>query len=124
MDSKNFMGIDLGGAIRNFLREQQQLHDEIEKLKHQNWLEYCDDLAEYSCPRIKEIERVLTDVNKERDAAVRDLNMIGACGTCGNRTPWCDDNPDACKGYKWRGAGDEADTKKNRFQPLPVWIRA
>ena len=90
-----------------FVHKIEKLQDENEALKRENWLEYCDDLAEYSCPRIKELESKLAAVKQERDTAVRDLNMIGTCGTCGNRTPWCDDNPDACKGYKWRGVGEK-----------------
>lgn len=39
----------------------------------------------------------------ERDAAVKDLTMIGHCKTCWNITPWCADNPDSCEGYVWRG---------------------
>lgn len=39
----------------------------------------------------------------ERDAAVEDLAMAGDCKTCGNVTTWCMENPDCCKGYKWRG---------------------
>lgn len=37
------------------------------------------------------------------DAAIKDLEMIGDCRTCGNKTPFCDSNPDGCSGYKWRG---------------------
>lgn len=59
------------------------------------------------------IETLLT----ERDAAVEDLTMMSDCRTCGNRTPLCADNPDACEGYKWRGlqAEDEI-AKKYRTQ--------
>lgn len=39
----------------------------------------------------------------ERNAAVEDLVMAGDCKTCGNVTTWCMENPDSCKGYKWRG---------------------
>lgn len=40
----------------------------------------------------------------ERDAAVEDLVMAVDCKTCGNVTTWCMENPDCCKGYKWRGS--------------------
>lgn len=43
----------------------------------------------------------------ERDAAVEDLKVVGNCQTCGNITPWCADNPDSCRGYKWRGPQKE-----------------
>lgn len=54
--------------------------------------EVCDQAADA-------IETLLA----ERDAAVEDLVMAGDCKTCGNVTTWCMENPDCCKGYKWRG---------------------
>lgn len=44
---------------------------------------------------------------RERDAAVADLRLVSDCRTCGNVTTWCIDNPDKCKGYKWRGQKEE-----------------
>ena len=44
-------------------------------------------------------------------AAVADLTMIGSCKTCGNKTPFCDNNPDGCKGYAWRGPRKEKETE-------------
>lgn len=47
------------------------------------------------------------------DAAIKDLEMIGDCRTCGNKTPFCDSNPDSCKGYKWRGAPPGSAAEEN-----------
>lgn len=47
------------------------------------------------------------------DAAIKDLEMIGDCRTCGNKTPFCDSNPDSCKGYKWRGAPPRSAAEEN-----------
>ena len=43
----------------------------------------------------------------ESDAAVADLRLVSDCRTCGNVTPWCIENPDKCKGWKWRGKKEE-----------------
>lgn len=47
------------------------------------------------------------------DVAVKDLEMIGDCRTCGNKTPFCDSNPDSRKGYKWRGAPHRSVAEEN-----------
>lgn len=44
---------------------------------------------------------------RESDAAVKDLEIASDCRTCGNVSPWCIENPDKCKGYKWRGHKEE-----------------
>lgn len=65
------------------------------------------------------------------DAAVKDLEMIGDCRTCGNRDPFCDSNPDSCTGYKWRGAPPGSAAEENppltleQLQEMdgePVWL--
>lgn len=57
------------------------------------------------CPKhpMSRLKADLARVMAERDAAVADLALVSSCRTCGNWTVWCDDNPDACKGYEWRG---------------------
>lgn len=55
------------------------------------------------CPHCIEAADAIETLLAERDAAAKDLVMVGSCKTCGNLTPWCTDNPDNCKGYKWRG---------------------
>lgn len=54
-------------------------------------------------PLFDDVADAIETLLAERDAAVNDLTMVGSCKTCGNKTPWCDDNPDSCKGYVWRG---------------------
>ena len=51
------------------------------------------------CLAAEAIERLV----KERDAAIADLEKVADCRTCGNINTFCQDNPDACKGYVWRG---------------------
>lgn len=65
------------------------------------------------------------------EAAIKDLEMIGDCRTCGNKTPFCESNPDSCSGYTWRGTPpmnekkekdllDESDFRKMMGEP--VWL--
>lgn len=54
-------------------------------------------------PDLKPAADAIETLLAERDAAVEDLAMAGYCKTCGNVTTWCMENPDCCKGYKWRG---------------------
>lgn len=64
------------------------------------------------------------------DAAVKDLETIGDCRTCGNKNPFCDSNPDSCSGYKWRGVSPDAADNNEPLTPdqllemdgEPVWI--
>ena len=63
------------------------------------------------CEHCKEAAEAIEALLTERDAAVADLTMIGSCKTCGNRTPFCDNNPDGCKGYAWRGPRKEEETE-------------
>jgi hypothetical protein len=73
------------------------------------YLEYDDDwgviridgkLREALCLGIKVLE---SKDNKFLEVAIRDLEMIKDCRTCGNKNSWCGTNPDACKGYTYRG---------------------
>lgn len=67
---------------------------------------------------------------KPIDAAIKDLEMIGDCRTCGNKTPFCDSNPDGCSGYKWRGVPpDSADDNPpltmyelRELKGEPIWV--
>lgn len=59
------------------------------------------------CTRCAKDAYAIETLMAERDAAVADLAIAGDCKTCGNMTPWCMDNPDACKGYKWRSPKSE-----------------
>ena len=44
---------------------------------------------------------------RERDAAVADLKLTSDCRVCENLNSWCSENPDKCKGWKWRGQKEE-----------------
>lgn len=64
------------------------------------------------------------------DAAIKDLNMIGDCRTCGNKNPFCDSNLDSCRGYECRGAPPGSEVDENSPLTLeqlrwmdgePVW---
>lgn len=57
-------------------------------------------------------------VSNSIDAAIKDLEMIGDCRTCGNMTPFCDRNPDSCHGYKWRGVPPDAADYHKPNDPL------
>lgn len=61
------------------------------------------------------------------EAAIKDLEMIGDCRTCGNKDPFCEDNPDSCIGYKWRGAKDANKPltveELRKMNHEPVWLK-
>lgn len=61
------------------------------------------DFGRFSPDICRKAADALETLLAERDAAVEDLVMAGDCKTCGNVTTWCMENPDCCKGYKWRG---------------------
>lgn len=60
------------------------------------------------------------------EAAIKDLEMIGDCRTCGSKDPFCEDNPDSCTGYKWRGANDTSKPltldELRGMDGEPVWV--
>lgn len=66
---------------------------------------------------------MLQDLNRQRgitEEAVKELESIGSCKTCGNLTPFCESNPDSCSGYKWRGPDPQKKTKSEEIFSAPV----
>ena len=70
-------------------------------------VELFDGLITDLLARAEAAEARAEKAERERDAAVADLRLASDCRTCGNVSPWCIDNPDKCKGWKWRGTKEE-----------------
>ena len=50
------------------------------------------------------------------DCAIKDLELVGSCKTCGNSDVYCEINPDSCTGYKWRGLSTGRIEKESQLQ--------
>ena len=87
------------GLITDLLARAEAAESRCETLEKMV-KEYQDTIVPGYRERAEKAER-------ERDAAVKDLEIASDCRTCGNVSPWCIENPDKCKGYKWRGQKEE-----------------
>ena len=56
----------------------EKLEAEILKLKSQLWTEYCEDMHEYNCPRIKELQADNDRLREMWAKAVSDLSKTVA----------------------------------------------
>jgi len=81
--------------------------------------ECCKNLQKLSLALYQTSQNALMDLKKQRcitGEAVRDLAALSSCSNCGNKTPFCNSNPDSCAGHKWRGA-DPAKMKEVELLP-------
>lgn len=53
----------------------------------------------------------ITILTFERDMAVADITLTSDCRVCKNKSTWCDQNPDKCKGWQWRGVEERNGSK-------------
>lgn len=103
---------DLTRSITDLLARAEAAEARVRELETSFRTEKCENGPE--CVELGRVRKALAEAEaqaekaeRERDVAVADLRLVSDCRTCGNVTPWCIDNPDKCKGWKWRGKKEE-----------------
>lgn len=100
------------GLITDLLARAEAAEACVRELETSFRTEKCENGPE--CAELGRVRKALAEAEaraekaeRERGAAVADLRLASDCRTCGNVSPWCIENPDKCKGWKWRGKKEE-----------------
>ena len=98
-DLKRFVALDAATALSTLQEENEKLRSELENYRKG----HC---SEGGCAAEKDRDAVLAEleqVKRERDAAIRDLEMVSVCDTCVHEhAPSCPGCNDA-ENWEWRG---------------------
>lgn len=96
---KRFVALDAATALSTLQEENEKLRAELENYRKG----HC---SEGGCAAEKDRDAVLAEleqVKRERDAAIRDLEMVSVCDTCVHEhAPSCPGCNDA-ENWEWRG---------------------